>query len=396
MKDSENMSIEETLFSILKNVLSENKEQGSALTTLDIDTFNKVFCLAEKHDIAHIVVFAYSNAGMLGNDMISEKYRKKLMLAFYRGEQRRYVLSDVSNAFDEIKINYIPLKGAVISKFYPEPWMRSSCDIDILIHENDADQAIKCLCKKGYKLQKSTSIHDYSFFAPSGVHLELHFSLIQEDCLMKANEILKSAWDYIVGSSAHSYQKNLCDEMFMFYHIAHMAKHFIKGGCGIRPFIDLWVLNRKLEFDYGKLKILLSDAQLLDFYTALCKTIEVWFGNGMHDNVTVGIEKYILEGGVYGTITNAATIAAVTGESRVKSFSKLMFMSRASLEILYPQLERYPFLFPFYQVKRWFRVFNTSKRNKIKYLTHVRNSITKEEINSVTDLLYHLGLNENK
>lgn len=55
----------------------------------------------------------------------------------------------------------------------------------------------------GYKLQKSTSIHDYSLFSPLGVHLELHFSLIQEDCLEKANYILENAWDYTINVNAN-------------------------------------------------------------------------------------------------------------------------------------------------------------------------------------------------
>lgn len=261
--------------------------------------------------------------------------------------------------------------------------------------DNDAEKAIKCLCDLGYKLQKSTSIHDYSLFSPIGVHLELHFSLIQEDCLEKANYILENAWDYTINDSEHSFRKELTNEMLMFYHVAHMAKHFIKGGCGIRPFIDLWIMKRKIGFDSTILENLLSEAQLLEFYYSICEVVNVWFENKSHSNVTLGIEEYIIKGGVYGTINNAAVISAATGESKAESFSKLMFMSRESLAILYPKLERYPMLYPFYQVKRWFRIFNKSKRNKIKHLTGIRNSVTKEEISSTAELLTLLGLNEN-
>lgn len=389
------MSVEKTLFSILHQELSDSEDNGCALKSIDNETYLAVLNLAEKHDIAHIVASAYSKAGLLGKDDFSEKYRKKVMMAFYRSEQKKYVLSEVSRAFNDIGIVYVPLKGSVICHYYPEAWMRSSCDIDILIKDNDAEKAIKCLCDLGYRLQKSTSIHDYSLFSPLGVHLELHFSLIQEDCLEKANSILENAWDYTINDSEHSFRKELTNEMLVFYHVAHMAKHFIKGGCGIRPFIDLWIMKRKIGFDSTILENLLSEAQLLEFYYSICEVVNVWFENNSHSNVTLGIEEYIIKGGVYGTINNAAVISAATGESKAESFSKLMFMSRESLAILYPKLERYPMLYPFYQVKRWFRIFNKSKRNKIKHLTGIRNSVTKEEISSTAELLTLLGLNEN-
>jgi hypothetical protein len=389
------MSVEKTLFSILHQELSDSEDNGCALKSIDNETYLAVLNLAEKHDIAHIVASAYSKAGLLGKDDFSEKYRKKVMMAFYRSEQKKYVLSEVSRAFNDIGIVYVPLKGSVICHYYPEAWMRSSCDIDILIKDNDAEKAIKCLCDLGYRLQKSTSIHDYSLFSPLGVHLELHFSLIQEDCLEKANSILENAWDYTINDSEHSFRKELTNEMLVFYHVAHMAKHFIKGGCGIRPFIDLWIMKRKIGFDSTILENLLSEAQLLEFYYSIWEVVNVWFENNSHSNVTLGIEEYIIKGGVYGTINNAAVISAATGESKAESFSKLMFMSRESLAILYPKLERYPMLYPFYQVKRWFRIFNKSKRNKIKHLTGIRNSVTKEEISSTAELLTLLGLNEN-
>ena len=389
------MSVEKTLFSILHQELSDSEDNGCALKSIDNETYLAVLNLAEKHDIAHIVASAYSKAGLLGKDDFSEKYRKKVMMAFYRSEQKKYVLSEVSRAFNDIGIVYVPLKGSVICHYYPEAWMRSSCDIDILIKDNDAEKAIKCLCDLGYRLQKSTSIHDYSLFSPLGVHLELHFSLIQEDCLEKANSILENAWDYTINDSEHSFRKELTNEMLVFYHVAHMAKHFIKGGCGIRPFIDLWIMKRKIGFDSTILENLLSEAQLLEFYYSIWEVVNVWFENNSHSNVTLGIEEYIIKGGVYGTINNAAVISAATGESKAESFSKLMFMSRESLAILYPKLERYPMLYPFYQVKRWFRILNEIKRNKIKHLTGIRNSVTKEEISSTAELLTLLGLNEN-
>jgi len=102
-KGGGDMSVEKTLFSILYQELSDNEDNSYALEAIDKETYLAVLNLAEKHDIAHIVASAYSKAGLLGKDDFSEKYRKKVMMAFYRSEQKKYVLSEVSRAFDDMR-----------------------------------------------------------------------------------------------------------------------------------------------------------------------------------------------------------------------------------------------------------------------------------------------------
>lgn len=387
------MSTQKILLSILKYELAENDENNIQMAGLNAQVYPELFDMAQSHDIAHIIASALSKAGLLGEDEISKKFSKQLMLQVYLREQKNYVLSEVRSIFEKAEIEHILLKGAVICRYYPEEWMRSSCDIDVLIKEQDAECAINVLCKAGYKLQESTSIHDYSLYSPTGVHLELHFNLIQEGCLPQANLILERVWEYTVENDA-TYCKSLTNEMLVLYHIAHMAKHFLKGGCGIKPFIDLWVLRRKVLVNAEKLEKLLFDAQLLDFHNAVCDVVSVWFEDMPHNNVTSSIEEYVIKGGVYGDINNAAVMKAATGEGKLRYLLRLMIMPRENLEIIYPRLKKYPALFLFYQIKRWFRIFKKDKRESIKYWTDVRNSVSEEEVTSTAGLLNYLGLDE--
>jgi hypothetical protein len=43
-------------------------------------------------------------------------------------------------------------------------------------------------------------------------------------------------------------------------------------------------------------------------------------------------------------------------------------------------------------VKRWFRVFEKNKRQKVKHLTDARNAVSLDERNSTKNLLEGLGL----
>ncbi len=380
------MNVTNALFSILQQELGG---RPCPRECFDGPLLAPMLELAKKHDLAHLVANACTNAGVLGSDEVSEAYRKEFMVAFYKSQQQSHALEQVSRQFDGLGIPYIPLKGAVIRRFYPQSWMRSSCDIDILIRPSDTQGALGCLTELGYRLQKDTSNHDYSLFSPQGVHLELHFSLIQEACPKKANLLLEQAWAYSLPNG-----RELTGEMFILYHIAHMAKHFILGGCGIRPFLDLWVLREQMPVDAKALEALLLEADLLEFYRGVQAVVEVWFENKPHTQVTAQMEEFILTGGVYGTQANAFAVRAAGGESRLKTFWRLMFMSRANLEYLYPRLERYPLLMPYYQVKRWFGLFSKKRRTRLKRLTDTRSAVTKTQASSTANLLAKLGLEQ--
>ena len=41
---------------------------------------------------------------------------------------------------------------------------------------------------------------------------------------------------------------------------AHMLYHFISGGCGIRPLMDIWIAEHKMGITYTEAKDLLETA----------------------------------------------------------------------------------------------------------------------------------------
>ena len=383
------MNVEKALFSVLRQEVG-----GEPCDCLDPRLLPELLALAKKHDLAHILANACSNAGLLGEDETSEALRQSFMLTFYRSQQQEHVLNQACRSFEALSIPYIPLKGSVIRQYYPQGWMRAGSDIDILIHPADTDKAIDCLKGLGYRLEISPSGYDHSLYSPLGIHLELHHSLTQLPSMKKPNALLARSWEYTVAPREDSCQRALTNEMFMLYHIAHMAKHFILGGCGIRPFLDLWVLRDQMSADTQALEALLAEAGLLEFYHGVQAVVEVWFDNKPHTEATATIEEFILTGGVYGTQANAFAVRAAGGESRIKTFWRLMFMPRINLAYIYPKLERYPLLMPYYQVKRWFGLFSKTRRDRLKRLTDTRSAVTKAQANSTADLLAKLGLDQ--
>ena len=382
------------LFSLIQSEICGKELDGKYLDNLSTETMEQLYKITKSHDIAHLLASALNKQKLLAQDEISQKYQKQWMMAVYRYEKINYELKRVADILENNGIAFLPLKGSVLRKYYPEPWMRTSCDIDILIHPEDAETAIQVLCEVGFTLQKSTTTYDYQMIAPGGVHLELHFSLKQDASILQAETILESVWDECELETDKQYHYYMRNEMFLFYHIVHMANHFTYGGCGIRPIIDLWLLTNKMEIDKDKLRFLLSQSKLLEFYEASVELSKVWLENAPHNNITLRMEQFILTGGVYGNSSTSALMKAAKGESKLRSFFKLLFIPRANLEVSYPNLKKHPILLPFYQIKRWFRIFNRKKRQRIERMTAARNAVDAKEENQTRTLLYDLGLRE--
>ena len=93
-----------------------------------------LYSLAKKHDMAHLVSYALDQNGIkLTSREAAEKFRKQQMMAIFRYENQNYDLEQVRALLEREGIRFLPLKGAVIRSMYPESWMRTGCDIDILV-----------------------------------------------------------------------------------------------------------------------------------------------------------------------------------------------------------------------------------------------------------------------
>ena len=72
-------------------------------------------------------------------------------MSVYRNEQIKYAFAQICDTFELSSIPYIPLKGSVIRPYYPKESMRTSCDIDILVKEENHEAAIDVLVQRGFK-----------------------------------------------------------------------------------------------------------------------------------------------------------------------------------------------------------------------------------------------------
>ncbi len=366
-------------------VLDENIKKK-----LTSETIAPLYKLSKSHDLAHIVSAALGKSELLDNDEISLKFQKQEMLSVYRCEQIKYALEEICKTFDTASIPYIPLKGSVIRPYYPYGSMRTSCDIDILVKEDDLETAANLLINNLNYTGETKGEHDISMHSPNGIHLELHYRLI--DVIERLfDDVLNRAWEYAEPKTDSQYKFN--DEFLLFYHLSHTSKHFVLGGCGIRPFMDLWIMEHKMGIQRNACDNLLLECGLEKFAEAAFAITDVWFEGKEHTELTKNMQDYIMNAGVYGTSENSIAVSQAKKGNKFKHLLRIAFLSYPQMKIYYPSLQKCPLLFPFYQIRRWIRIL-LHKDRMMRAITHIKtsNTITDDRRSHIKNLLENLGI----
>ena len=248
------------LFALLRSAISGTplaEEERQAYTPEMLQDLLKI---AARHDVENLLALGIQQNGLASTE--KSAVDKSILKAVYRYERLRYEYENLCASLEKAKIPFLPLKGSVIRKYYPEPWMRTSCDIDILVHHEDLDRTVFYLVHNLGYTEKEHGTHDISLCSPTGICAEIHFDLVEEGRANDAICVLQSVWNNVTLHEQSAYQYDMSDAFFYFYHIAHMAKHFENGGCGVRPFIDLWILDNLENEDVSARDALLLQGRL--------------------------------------------------------------------------------------------------------------------------------------
>jgi len=387
------MNTEQVLFALIRNVIcgeAVSEETKSACTP---EMLEAVYTLAAKHDLAHLVGQAVSKLDLPESEIL-KKCKQAAMRVFMRYAQQSYEYAHCCKALEDAQIPFIPLKGSILRDLYPEPWLRNSCDIDILVKEEMLDAAGSALVDNLGYTAGNKGDHDITLTAPSGVHLELHYDTIQERYEAgTSRSVLSRVWEDSFCAEGKCFQRSLTDEMFYFYHIAHMAKHFENGGCGIRPFLDIWILHNRIDPNNKKRDALLKEGGLPAFAQGAEKLSRVWFLGAEPDSLTLQMEQYILFGGTYGNLTNRAAYGQVKSGSKAKYLlTQRIFLPYDYLKAEYPILKEKKYLTPIYQGVRWVRTLRAGglQRHTSEMLTNLNTTDAARE--ATAQMLKQLGL----
>ena len=384
------MDITQNLINLINCAILGSPLKYADKEQLNDELLSEIYELAKKHDMSHLLGIAIKKSGIV---LIDDDLSRKLSLS-QKAAMSRYLRIEVDkerilHVLNENGISHIPLKGAVIREFYPEQWMRTSCDIDILIKPEDIE-AVKELFfgKLGFKPFAQTSNRDISFATTNGIHIELHHTLLEDE--NQTGDVLKTVWEnssLIAGKKA---QFEMSPEFFIMYIISHAARHITVGGCGVRPFYDLYFILNNMKYDAEILEKLLEEAGLKVFFGYATELMNAWINGAPMSQTALDLQSYVLSGGAYGSYDNYIKASISDNGGKKAYLLNRIFMPLEDIKNLYPNVVKYPYLLNWYRICRLCRaLINGKTKRGIKEL---KSSIKTSEDNTVGNLIEELKL----
>ena len=386
------MSWKELFFSLLRFEICGEPLSDGAKNAVTAETTARLYAFSCAHDLGHLVGDALQKNGLLnGEQAENKKYLQQCFTAVYRYELLQYELDELSRLLEEEKILFVPLKGSLMREHYPQAWMRTSADVDVFVQECDVERVKTLFCEKlSYRFETKWKT-EYSFYSESGMHIEVHTALCERGDAQY--EVLKDFPNGTVCVEGKAYQRKMTDETYYFYHLAHMAKHLRHGGCGVRPFIDVFLLNKRVSYDQETLNALLQKGGLAKFADVAKALSRVWLKGEPHTAQTADLEEYILRGGTYGNSENLVAVEQVQKGGKFRRLLSLVFLPYDRLKLQYPALEKRKWLLPFYEVKRWCRIIFKGGLKTAKKQADLNDAVSDEYVHKVKALLNDLELN---
>ncbi|MCC3862701.1 nucleotidyltransferase family protein [Terrisporobacter petrolearius] len=355
-------------------LLRSSLEKETVVIEEDIDWL-EILRLSSIHKIIPLTYESACKTQSFQNENIQfvKYFKAESMEIIYSQVKRSYRFLQLYRELNQANIKALVFKGIVLRELYPVPEERISADEDLLIEKKDLEKTIKILelnnMERVFSDEDEADVYHY-FCNKSGLHLEFHTTLFgdKSDINKKMEEVFSTVFQDVDKININNVDVHIfsIDKHFL-YIICHAIKHFVSCGTGIRQICDISMYINKyyeiINWDYiwfeinkmGYDTLLVNLLQIAIDYLGLDENKVVYAKNKntYYLNVDDLIED-IMEGGIYGTSTqarlNAANISldALNKESKskIKSNIAAIFPKAENLKGRYKYLEKYPVLLP--------------------------------------------------
>ena len=341
------------------------------------------------------------------------EFAKKLERDFqgtvYLGSTMEFELQAVSEAFQSEQIPFVLIKGSILSRYYPEPLLRTMGDIDLLVKPEDAGRIEPVMRNLGYALkQQKAREWDYS---KRSVSFELQAELLHETAVEHPalRDFMNDFWPH-TEPDPESGSLRLDWDFHLLYLIAHIAKHLRKTGIGFRQFYDLSVLLRRAPelFHWEDFRREAERLGLLTFAKTCLSLCETWLrvpsplpAADLSTELIEDVTQTVFQNGLFGFQSTERRSSRLERERersklplpllKLRVFRKLLFPSYKDLCTLekYKGLRGKPLLLPWYWGKRIVRAL---KRKRGGDMAKNLLEIQEEDLDRSQDQLKKLGL----
>lgn len=302
--------------------------------TAAIDDPRRFYMLAREGGVSGMMFEALSEA-TCERDILT-RFKRDALLYQMHHEKQMVLIKNVSAAFNAHKIDHIYLKGVSLKAIYPEPYMRSMGDVDVLVKPETHERAIDALVEKGFSVTGRSRAHT-NLKSPEGLLLEVHPELYSS-IHTKHEPLFKNTWSHAIPTDTHRYVFNA--EFELAYLVYHAIKHFYGTGVGLRSVLDiaLYTVKKRDAFNDDALFSLMDQSALTQVFDNLLELGRRYFDldafPARADKHTVDaalfqrMTDYLFDSGVHGKAEGHNPFIGRVGAARLRDEGRLRFILR--------------------------------------------------------------------
>ncbi len=204
--------------------------------------------------------------------------RLNYYMALEESAHRDIALREILLSFSRSEVPLIVLRGAALASLdYPDPALRTSSDIDIVVRKQDLPQAHRVCRSMNLEMKTGHGEIVYCRQAPSRVHLDLH----GEFWYANGEEIWKRAQKTEIGGFPCFI---LSPEDNVLHLIAHAMIHHARFS--LQDAIDLaLVIRHNVNLDWGRIASQIKGTAIRDCAWLALSQARSWTGVGIPQNI---------------------------------------------------------------------------------------------------------------
>ena len=302
-------------------------------------SFDAVYRAAMEHDMAALCFCSVEKLTVLPDRPLCEKWFDRRGLALVREVNQAVAADEIRGVFAGNSVSFSEYQGTRLKELYPSPDLRTMSDVDFKLDSRDLNTASSLLEELGYSVHTEENGSTVVARREPDLNVELHARFFPSDPAYEKAFVSSG----LTGTPA----------LYLFT-LLHLAKHYRSGGCGVRRFLDIYLLETSFPEVRGtpEVRRALKEAGEDALADTVSLISEYWFGDGERDPSFDGIAGYVKRSGTHGSYDNLIANRIAESGGKARYFFRRAFPARKALANTYPALSDHPARYPVYCAKR--------------------------------------------
>lgn len=370
----------------LLKIIKAFMEEREVVLEEEIDE-EKLYQLARRHGMSNFLMdWSKCNCHLEKiKQLILEDYNRQII----KDTNQNVELERIFEHFEEAGIETLLVKGATTKEAYPQDYMRSMHDMDMMIHERDFKKASKMMKSLGFEEFYDHEKH-LVFTKKPWIIVEMHRKLIPGGEV--SHEYFNDIWSLCEPYQNYKNVVRMSLEDSYVFAVIHLIRHFKFTGIEIRDVLDIYLLNEKYQkvYQWDRINEKLEEFGAKEFEENIRRIAYDWFGDEEIEAFSAE-EQFILEG---ASVRNNVNYHIGERQGKGAYLVRLFFPEFKVMKEKYPVLKRVPILLPVTWVARIVKdIFSreTTVKNRMDTIKMIQEA-DLEETKKIQEIYQKLGI----